>query len=157
LGAVRLGRAVGITMTDILPIIVGGVISGCAAIAAVIATYILARRREHEADWRKLKFAQYQEFVLALSGIVNERSTPQAQARYSDAVNSMGLIAPPPVLRALRTFQAEISYANRNRSDERHDRLLDPLFRAMRADIQPRYAGDPADYQFGVLGVPPRN
>lgn len=140
---------------EILPILAGAAISGATAILAVVVTYTLTKRREHESDWRKLKFSQYQEFVLALSGIVNERSTPEAQARYSDAVNSMGLIAPMNVLRALSAFQAEISMRNQNRSDERHDELLDPLFREMRADVHPHRPTDDEDYLFKLLGVPP--
>jgi hypothetical protein len=59
------------------------------------------------------------------------------------------------VLRALTAFQSEISFRNEHRSDERHDQLLDPLFRAMRADIHPRHMSDPTDYTFKLLGVPP--
>jgi len=50
---------------------------------------MLARRREHEADWRKLKLGQYQEFILALSGVVRERATPEAQ-RHRLARNDGG-------------------------------------------------------------------
>lgn len=139
------------------PVVISAVASVCGAIIAVIVTYILTKRREHEGDWRKLKFAQYQEFVLALSGIVNERSTFAGQARYSDAVNSMALIAPMNVLHALTAFQSEISFRNEHRSDERHDQLLDPLFRAMRADIHPHRTTDPAEYTFKLLGVPPQS
>lgn len=142
---------------SVVSVLAGALASGCAAIIAVIVTYVLTKRREHESDWRKLKFAQYQEFVLALSGIVNERSTREGQARYSDAVNSMALIAPMPVLTALSGFQAEITYRNKTKSAESHDQLLDLLFREMRADIQPHYTADPRDYTFKLLGVPPGN
>lgn len=140
---------------NIVQLAASAIVSGSAAVIAVVLTNWLARRREHEADWRKLKFAQYQEFVLALSGIVNERSTPAAQARYSDAVNSMALIAPMEVLKPLTAFQSQISYINKTQSQESHDSLLDPLFRAMRADIQPRHAQEPVEYTFKLLGVPP--
>jgi hypothetical protein len=140
---------------NITQLLVNAVASAPVAIIAVVVTNWLARRREHEADWRKLKFAQYQEFVLALSGIVNERSSREGQARYSDAVNSMALIAPMDVLKALTAFQSEISYMNKTRSQESHDRLLDPLFRAMRADIHPRHAREPAEHTFKLLGIPP--
>jgi hypothetical protein len=72
-------------------------ISLITAILAAIVTPILARRREHQTDWRRLKLTQYQDFVLALSGIVEGRASPEAQGRYTDAVNSMALIASPPV------------------------------------------------------------
>jgi Zn-dependent protease with chaperone function len=80
------------------------------AFVTAVITYLLTRRREHEADWRKLKFGQYQEFVLALSEIVELQSTHEKQVRYANAVNSMSLVAPISVLNALRQFQDEISY-----------------------------------------------
>lgn len=130
-------------------------VSGVTAIVAVVVTYVLTKKREHEADWRKLKFSQYQEFVLALSGVVRERATPEGRRRYADAVNSMALVAPSKVLAALRAFQSEISHINNNRSDERHDRLLDILLREMREDIHPsRSAVDPS-FSFHLLGLPP--
>lgn len=140
---------------NIAQLIASAIASASAAIIAVVLTNWLTRRREHEADWRKLKFAQYQEFVLALSGIVNERSSREGQARYSDAVNSMALIAPMNVLKPLTEFQSEISYINKTQSQESHDRLLDPLIRAMRADIHPHHMPEPVDYMFKLLGVPP--
>ena len=87
-----------------LTIVFTALISFVTAIAVTIITYVLTRRREHEADWRKLKFSQYQELLLALSGITEGRSTAEAQARYSDAVNSMALVAPTQVVRALQAF-----------------------------------------------------
>jgi hypothetical protein len=134
--------------------ITAGVSAGSALISVVI-TYILTRRREHEADWRKLKLGQYQEFILALSGIVSGRATPESHRRYADAVNSMALIAPPGVLKALRKFQLEISYINNNRSDEHHDQLLDVLLREMRRDIEPNPISVGADFSFHLFGLPP--
>lgn len=130
-------------------------VSAVTALATVLITSALARRREHEADWRKLKLAQYQEYVAALSSVVQGRVTPEAQRRYADAVNSMALVASVPVLEALRRFQAEISYMNQSRSEAVHDRLLDELFRAMRADVQPPSNRDNPSTPFRLLGLPP--
>ncbi len=124
------------------------------AIIAALITYSLTRRREHEADWRKLKFGQYQELLLAMSGIVEGRSTPEAQARYSDAVNSMSLVSPVPVLRALRDFQDQISCKNTARSQEGHDRCLNALLRAMRADMDPNGAFAAEDFEFRLINAP---
>jgi hypothetical protein len=106
--------------------------------------------------WRRLKLAQYQEFVLALSGIVEGRASPEGHRRYTDAVNSMALIASPPVLTALREFQAEISFANVQRSATKHDRLLDQLFRVMRSDLHPARDANDLSFTLGVIGVPPQ-
>jgi len=137
-----------------LTLIITSGITALAAIIAVFITYALTRKREHEGDWRKLKLEQYQEFVLALSGTVRERTTRDAQRRYADAVNSMMLIAPPAVLVRLQAFQNEISYVNQNRSDTRHDELLHDLFRAMRQDVHPSKIQD-GDFSFHLLGLPP--
>jgi hypothetical protein len=120
---------------------------------AVFVTSYLTRKRDREAEWRKLKFAQYQEFILALSGVLDGRSNPAAQARYADAVNSMGIIAPLPVLKAMAAYQSEISQSNLNKVRARHDKLLDALYKALREDIHPSAAlGDEAS--FFLIGVP---
>ncbi|WP_454683503.1 hypothetical protein [Ancylobacter moscoviensis] len=130
-------------------------VSAVTAVGTVLITSALARRREHEADWRKLKLAQYQEYVAALSGVVRERATAEGKRRYADAVNNMALVASVSVLEALRRFQAEITYVNQQPSDAEHDRLLDELFRAMRRDVQPPSGRDNPSAPFRLLGLPP--
>jgi len=131
-------------------------ISSLTAVVVVIITNALAQKREHEADWRKLKFSQYQEYILALSGIVEGRATPEAHRRYADAFNCMTLAASRSVLSALRAYQAEISYANTSRNREAQDRALNALFRAMRADVHPMLLGgdDEAVPDFMLLNAP---
>lgn len=92
------------------------------------------RKREHESDWRKAKLEHYREYVAALAGVAQGRSAPTAQARYADAVNSLTLVAPPAVLKALYAFQDEISCRNTARSDEVHDRLFASLLAEMLRD-----------------------
>ncbi len=59
-----------------------------AATAVVVAdvaaglTYLFTKRREREADWRKLKLDYYNEYVSALSGIIEGRGTPEGHIRY---------------------------------------------------------------------------
>jgi len=137
-----------------------GMTAGVSALTAIVTVWItsaLARRREHEGDWRKLKLAQYQEYIAALSGVVVGRVTPEAQRRYADAVNAMVLIASVPVLNALRAFQAEISFMNEGRSITEHDKILDVLVRVMREDVQPASAHDNPDWPFRLLGLPPES
>ncbi|WP_155520958.1 hypothetical protein [Ralstonia solanacearum] len=120
-----------------LPAILAALASGVFALVGVIVTSILAQRREHEANWRQSKAQHYQEYISALSAVVSGRSTPAAQERYADAVNALALVASPAVLDAVHAFQAEISYRNTVRSDERYDALLNVVIHAMRGDIQP--------------------
>lgn len=139
---------------SLLALLITSTVTAITAIVAVFITYVLTKKREHAGDWRKLKLEQYQEFVLALSGVVRERVTPDAQRRYADAVNSMMLVAPVVVLERLKAFQDEISYVNKGRTEERHDQLLDELFRAMRRDVHPSKREE-GKVPFRLLGLPP--
>jgi Zn-dependent protease with chaperone function len=77
-------------------------LSALTALVTVVVTNFFTRRREHEADWRKLKLAQYQQLIVAFSGIEKSRYTPETVRQFTDAVNALALIASPPVLRALQ-------------------------------------------------------
>lgn len=125
------------------------------AIIVAIVTYALTRRREHEAEWRKLKFSQYQELLLALSGIVEDRATPEAHVRYADACNSLNLAASWRVLRALRDFQAYTRGEREAKNLDAHDRFLSVLVREMRADLFTKGTTDVRDFQFRLITTPP--
>lgn len=137
--------------------ILAAVISACMAVVVVVLTNYFAKGREHEADWRKMKLERYREYILALSGVVEERDTPEAQARYSDAVNALQLVAPPEVLLALNDFLAHTSSRNPDRSIDRHDQLLSIVIRLMRKDLQPAHIKGDESLTFRLLGVPPPN
>ena len=143
----QMDRTVLIALISAAAALIGGVV-------VAMANYYLSIRREHEADWRKLKFERYQEYVVSLSGVVQGRETREAKLRYADAVNSLSLVAPESVLSALHKFQDEISYVNTNRSQGEHDRLLNILFREMRADIRPKSVKDDT-ISFHLLAAPP--
>lgn len=137
--------------------ILTAVISACMAFVVVVFTNYFAKGREHEADWRKMKLERYREYMLAVSGSVEERDCPEAQARYADAVNALQLVAPPDVLHALDAFLAHTSFRNLDRNIERHDQLLSILIRSMRQDLQPAYKGKDENLTFHLLGIAPRN
>lgn len=118
------------------------VISAAAALAVASLSYAFNKRREREGEWRKLKLEHYKEYVTALSGVVGQRSTAESQARYSDAVNFMTLVAPPTVLRALYGFQDEIRVSNETKSQQKHDETLAALLRAIRRDVHPKAPHD---------------
>jgi hypothetical protein len=113
-------------------------VSGAVALGVVALTNFYGKKRDHEADWRKMKLEQYKEYVAALSGTVHHPYDSVVQRRYSDAVNSMGLVAPPKVLTALYGLLDETSFSNRNRTAQKYDSLLSSLMRAMREDSHPK-------------------
>jgi hypothetical protein len=124
------------------PTIFVAMISAAAAIAVAALSYSFNKQRERESEWRKLKLDHYKEYVSALSGVVGQRSTADSQARYSDAVNLMTLVAPPSVLRALYEFQDEIRHSNPNKSPARHDSTLTALLSEIRRDVHPGVPDD---------------
>jgi hypothetical protein len=134
-------------------------VSGAVALVTVAVTqpitYFFSRKRDHEADWRKMKLEQYKEFVTALSGVVHHPYDSDVQRRYTDAVNSMGLIAPPKVFVALYGFLEETSFSNRNRTPQKYDSLLSSLMRAMREDSHPKSPKDSTEFIFRTLDCPP--
>lgn len=139
-------------------IVVTSIISAVAALLAAILTAtltaVLTKRRERDADWRKLRLAQYQEYIAALSGIVEGRSSVEAHRRYADAVNSLLLVAPEAVLRARDAFLIRNSVSQAPLPREEHDRLLTVLLRAMRRDVHPRTHVSKS-YAFFLQAPPP--
>ncbi len=133
------------------------VIAAGTAIVIVALTNYFTKVREHEADWRKMKLERYREYILALSGNVVERATPETHARYSDAVNGLRLVAPPDVLLALEDYLAHTSYRSPDKTIETHDQFLSILIRTMRQDLQPAYKGKDENFTFHLLGVAPRS
>lgn len=135
--------------------LVAAVVSAVTALLVAAITSALTRRREREADWRRLKLERYQELVVALSGIVKERSTAEAQSRFADACNSLQLFAPEGVLSALRDFQTYNSHGNKNKNQREHDELVGRLFLAIRQDIKPGLSRRGSTFSYALFGVPP--
>jgi hypothetical protein len=53
------------------------VIAGAAAVVVAALSYLFTKMKEREADWRKWKYEQYKEFLVALSANVGPRPTQE--------------------------------------------------------------------------------
>lgn len=126
------------------------------ALIAAGVTFLLTRRREVEAGWRAMRLAGYQEFVRALSGIVEGRESSEAHSRFADAANAMLLFAPPAVLHALDTYLTENSVSDQSRDVQRLQRLFSVLLREMRHDVFPWLRNPDGDAPFGLRMLPPQ-
>jgi hypothetical protein len=133
-------------------IVSGAVAVGVAALTAG-STYLLTRRREREADWRKTKLDCYREYIMALSGIVEGHDTPEAHLHYVHAVNSLMLVASSKVLNSLYEYMDYTRSTEKLR--DRHDRLLTDLVRAMRQDVYPPDRTNTDPLQFHLISLPP--
>ena len=69
----------------VLTVLISGACAVVAALGAAVLTQYFGRKRDHEADWRKMKLEHYKEFITALSRVVGRDSGASALA----AVRSM--------------------------------------------------------------------
>lgn len=107
----------------VFTVLISSTLSALAALGAVTLTHYFGRKRDHEADWRKIKLEHYKEYLFSLSRVVGSDS---------NAANSLTLVAPPSLLIALYTFQEEIGQANRCHDPAKALSLPNSLMRNMR-------------------------
>ncbi len=98
--------------------VVVALVSGAAAVSIPGLTYWLTKRREHEAAWRDLKLKHYQEYMVALSGVVGGRTNIETRARYADAANAL------PLSRRRRSFVPSTTFRTRFRCEEKREITL---------------------------------
>jgi len=125
--------------------IVVAMIAAATSLVGAALSFFFAIRKEREADWRKIKFEHYREFINSLSGIVGSDGSPDGQRRFAQACNTVQLVASKQVIEALHDFRDEIGPSNLHRSQQRHDELLSRLIREIRADLGLSSASNPAD------------
>jgi hypothetical protein len=127
--------------------IVTALISIFGAVVAAAASYWFTKQREREAEWRKEKLVHYKAFVESLSGIIEGESTSEGLRSFAKACNNLLLFAPQSVSEALDQFKSEIRISNKNKSQEKHDRLLAVLLIEIRKDLKIRPADDPSSFK----------
>jgi hypothetical protein len=137
------------------PAAISGAVAIIVAALTAGATYLLTKRREREAEWRKMKLDLYKEYVAALSGIVEGRDTEEGHIRYVDAVNTLTLVASPPVLKALYAYLDYSTSRNVNKTIERHDEILTNLINTLRRDVYPDAHRGGHSQTFRLITVPP--
>jgi hypothetical protein len=124
------------------------IIGAIAGLLTAALTYAVTKRREREADWRKLKLEMYREFTTAMAGMAEGDATSEDKMRFNIASNSLHLIASKEAVDALDAFRQEISMSNqKNRSIETHDRLLSLLFWEIRRDLGDVPTENPEDFK----------
>lgn len=122
-------------------------ISAVAGLLIAAFTYAFTKRREREADWRKLKLEMYREFTNAMAGMAEGDAGNEDKKRFNVASNSLHLIASKGTIDALESFRLEISIRNQHRSMEAHDKLLSLLFWEIRRDLGELPTENPADFK----------
>lgn len=133
------------------------VVSASSAVVVAGLSYLFTKKREREAELRKEKLEHYKAFISSMTGNISGQSTGEGQRAFSQACNNLNLIAPQSVINALQEFQQEILITNKNRSEERHDKLLSRLLYEMRKDLQVTPSDDLTTFRvrLWVSGVSP--
>jgi len=122
-------------------------ISGSVSIFVAALTYLFTKFREREADWRQQKLEHYKELLEAVSGIVENDATPDAQRRYAKATNVIGLVASQEVIVAMERLR-KASRRYEGWTMEEHDDALSKLLLAIRKDLNIRPEDDPATFKY---------
>lgn len=134
------------------------VITSSGAIIVAALTFFLTKRYEQLSEWRQKKLEHYKELLSAISDLaVDGIDKVKANKRFALAVNTIALVAPQNVIKALMEFHGEIKHSNKNRSLENHDRLLMDLLLAIRKDIKLTSKDDRTTFDFHLIGSSPKS
>jgi hypothetical protein len=135
--------------------VIAGIVAIIVATLGPSLTHHFGKRREREADWRKVKLDLYKTYVVALSGVVRHNRTAEDQAKYADAINGLTLVASPVVLETLYRFQDSVSDESEAVSTADLDARLNALLTALRADIYSEGLGRHGALTFRLMSPPP--
>ena len=128
------------------------VIAAAASIVGAALTYLFAKMKEKEEEWRKIKFERYQEFMAALSSIVGTDETSAGLRRFAQACNTIQLVASREAIQSLHDFREVLDGLAADNSDERQRVLRSKLIRDLRADLGASEADNPIDLKVRLYG-----
>lgn len=130
--------------------IIAAIITLVGSIIVASLTFYLTKSKEREAEARRQRMEHYKEFLESLSGVVVSSSsiTLEAQLRWQNACNTISLVASQKVLEALWNFQDAIAQNNPDKSPNLHDKRLNELVLAIRADLGVSPKDDPTLFRF---------
>jgi len=121
------------------------VIAAAAAVIVAALSYLFTKMKEREADWRKWKYEQYKEFLVALSGNVGSNPNPENHKSFLRACNTLNLIGSQSVLAALQSLIASM---NADNPREENNARISRLIWAIRKDV--RIPGTPKSIDFSA-------
>jgi len=137
--------------------VIVAIISASASIVVAALSFALNKRAERKAALQERKLAHYQELLNALSDLaVDGINKEEANQRFAQAVNTIALVAPQHVIKALMQFHDEVKFSNPNQSHEGHDRALKTLLLAIRKSSDLPFRDDPSTFDFHLIGSSPK-
>ena len=137
--------------------IIVAIITTSASILGAAIAYMLTKRHELAVQWQNEKLNHYKVLFSALSDLaVDGTDKRDANMRFSLAVNTIALVAPQYVIKALMAYHEEVKFSNQQRSVDRHDDLLRSLLLAVRKDIGRARGDKAASFAFHLIGSAPK-
>jgi phage gp36-like protein len=122
------------------------VLTGAVALAIPSVSYFLTKRNELKVAKRNLKLSQYQEFMDALSDILDREATDEGHQRFGRATNTLQLVASNEVIVALHTYREETGSLNKNRNEEKIEQVFSRLVWEIRKDLNDIPTPNPSDF-----------
>jgi hypothetical protein len=127
--------------------VITALIAASGAIVVAATSYWFTKKHERESELRKEKLEHYKELAACLSGIIRGESTPDSQRAYSMIRNKLNLVAPYPVIKALREYEEATSARNPSpATGDLHDKLLSRVFLEIRKYLGMRPKDDPETF-----------
>lgn len=132
-------------MTDVGVVVVSGTLS----IFGVIITHYLIKRRELEIREAEHKLERYKDFLASLAGIGSGYKTYEAHVNFTNAANTINLIASKEILEAVYEL---VDYAQTHKGESYNisdqSRILNKLILEMRRDLHPKTSKDFRQFEF---------
>ena len=139
-------------MVALISVVLSGLLSGVIALAVAYVTLRGSIKRDHEADWRKVKLDHYQDFFRALSGTVGN-ITFERQEKYADAINRLSLVAPAEIMSKIYDFYDYTSVKNKKLTLDEHDKKLATPISEIRRDVKPAERNNSVAPQYRLIAA----
>ena len=135
--------------------VITAIVTSSGAILSASIIFFLTKRYERRRDWREKKLVHYQELLSSISGLVVEKGNKHdADKRFATAANTIALVAPQSVIKALMDYSKHIiNPDNQGSETEKHNRLLADLLLAVRKDINLTSKDDKASFAFFLINI----
>ncbi|MEZ4808761.1 MAG: hypothetical protein R2819_00260 [Allomuricauda sp.] len=137
--------------------IIIALISLAGSIIVASMTYYLSKKEGIRKEWRNEKINHYRKLLSSISDLaIDGQNIDEANLRFAEAVNTIGLVAPQAVVTALMNFHDEIKFSNPNKSIKKHDELLVELILEIRKDIKIQSKDKKDSFKFHLVGTKPK-
>jgi len=125
------------------------IISGLLAILAAIITHYLTKRRELEIREAEYKLERYKDFLASLAGVGSGYKTYDAHVHFTNAANTLNLIASKKVLEAVYELVDYVqTHKGENYNISEQNKILNKLILEIRRDLHPRTLKDFKQFEF---------